>query len=110
MRRWSRLRSKATRKNELDSFVIAHMLEELTSSRAMHARSGPMELSVYDDASTDDSLARLKAWVPKLEERGIKVIISSTGEMPTTLNHTLVSRLALANRARIAARAKTPSL
>ncbi|KAM7297568.1 UDP-GlcNAc:betaGal beta-1,3-N-acetylglucosaminyltransferase-like protein 1 [Ixodes scapularis] len=36
-----------------------------------------LELSVYDDSSTDGSLQLLQSWKPKLEARGIRVCISS---------------------------------
>uniref|UniRef100_A0A8B9JSR3 UDP-GlcNAc:betaGal beta-1,3-N-acetylglucosaminyltransferase-like 1 n=1 Tax=Astyanax mexicanus TaxID=7994 RepID=A0A8B9JSR3_ASTMX len=37
---------------------------------------GSMELSVYDDSSTDNSRAIVEGWRDKLEERGISLVIS----------------------------------
>uniref|UniRef100_A0A3P8VXH2 UDP-GlcNAc:betaGal beta-1,3-N-acetylglucosaminyltransferase-like 1 n=1 Tax=Cynoglossus semilaevis TaxID=244447 RepID=A0A3P8VXH2_CYNSE len=38
--------------------------------------AGSMELSVFDDASTDDSRKVVEGWVEKLKTRGISVVIS----------------------------------
>uniref|UniRef100_A0A3P9H932 UDP-GlcNAc:betaGal beta-1,3-N-acetylglucosaminyltransferase like 1 n=1 Tax=Oryzias latipes TaxID=8090 RepID=A0A3P9H932_ORYLA len=38
--------------------------------------SGSMELSVFDDASTDNSMAVLEAWRDRLEARGVGVVVS----------------------------------
>uniref|UniRef100_A0A667Z7G5 UDP-GlcNAc:betaGal beta-1,3-N-acetylglucosaminyltransferase-like 1 n=2 Tax=Myripristis murdjan TaxID=586833 RepID=A0A667Z7G5_9TELE len=38
--------------------------------------SGSMELSVYDDASTDDSMKVVEGWRERLEARAISVVIS----------------------------------
>ncbi|XP_035263279.1 UDP-GlcNAc:betaGal beta-1,3-N-acetylglucosaminyltransferase-like protein 1 isoform X2 [Anguilla anguilla] len=37
---------------------------------------GSMELSVFDDASTDDSRAVIGSWTERLQERGIAMVIS----------------------------------
>lgn len=38
--------------------------------------TGSMELSVYDDASTDDSRAVVESWRERLEKRGVSMVIS----------------------------------
>lgn len=38
--------------------------------------TGSMELSVYDDASTDDSRSVVESWREKLEKRGVAVVMS----------------------------------
>ncbi|KAI4832334.1 hypothetical protein KUCAC02_015306 [Chaenocephalus aceratus] len=38
--------------------------------------TGTMELSVFDDASTDDSRTVVEGWKERLEERGVSVVIS----------------------------------
>ncbi|XP_027873501.1 queuosine-tRNA galactosyltransferase [Xiphophorus couchianus] len=41
--------------------------------------TGSMELSVFDDASTDDSRKVLEGWRERMEDRGISVVISGHG-------------------------------
>uniref|UniRef100_A0A4W5K8J5 Glycosyltransferase 2-like domain-containing protein n=1 Tax=Hucho hucho TaxID=62062 RepID=A0A4W5K8J5_9TELE len=38
--------------------------------------TGSMELSVYDDASTDGSRAIVEGWRERLERRGVSMVIS----------------------------------
>ncbi|KAM4594180.1 queuosine-tRNA galactosyltransferase [Fundulus diaphanus] len=51
-------------------------LEECLQAILDQDFTGSMELSVFDDASTDDSRKVLEGWRERMEERGISVVIS----------------------------------
>ncbi|KAM3923910.1 queuosine-tRNA galactosyltransferase isoform 2-T2 [Leptodactylus fuscus] len=50
-------------------------LDECLTSVFQQDFGGVMELSIYNDSSTDGSLGIINHWKPKLEERGIRVIL-----------------------------------
>ncbi|XP_032418163.1 queuosine-tRNA galactosyltransferase isoform X1 [Xiphophorus hellerii] len=54
-------------------------LEECLQAIMHQDFTGSMELSVFDDASTDDSRKVLEAWRERMEDRGISVVISGHG-------------------------------
>uniref|UniRef100_A0A3B3X295 Glycosyltransferase 2-like domain-containing protein n=1 Tax=Poecilia mexicana TaxID=48701 RepID=A0A3B3X295_9TELE len=51
-------------------------LEECLQAIVHQDFTGSMELSVFDDASTDDSRKVLEGWRERMEDRGISVVIS----------------------------------
>ncbi|XP_038127850.1 UDP-GlcNAc:betaGal beta-1,3-N-acetylglucosaminyltransferase-like protein 1 isoform X1 [Cyprinodon tularosa] len=51
-------------------------LEECLQAVFHQDFAGSMELSVFDDASTDDSRKVLESWRQRMEDRGISVVIS----------------------------------
>ncbi|XP_030636262.1 queuosine-tRNA galactosyltransferase [Chanos chanos] len=51
-------------------------LEECLQAVVEQDFHGTMELSVFDDASTDNSRALVESWQEKLEKRGVAVVIS----------------------------------
>ena len=53
----------------------ASFIDATVSSIAEQTFSEPMELCVYDDASTDSSLAMLEAWRARLAQRDIDLVI-----------------------------------
>jgi len=50
-------------------------LKECLSSITQQTYAGPMELCIYDDASTDKSMDIVKFMMSGLTERGIKVVL-----------------------------------
>ncbi|PWA14979.1 hypothetical protein CCH79_00014301 [Gambusia affinis] len=54
-------------------------LEECLQAIMHQDFTGSMELSVFDDASTDDSRKVLEGWRERMEDRGISVVISGHG-------------------------------
>ncbi|GFO38673.1 UDP-glcnac:betagal beta-1,3-n-acetylglucosaminyltransferase-like protein 1 [Plakobranchus ocellatus] len=57
-------------------------LEECLSSVLLQSYRGSMELSVYDDASTDGSRELIETWRQKLKDRQIELIISGHSGKP----------------------------
>ncbi|XP_068585198.1 queuosine-tRNA galactosyltransferase [Cebidichthys violaceus] len=51
-------------------------LDECLQAVSLQDFTGTMELSVFDDASTDDSRTVVEGWRGRLEARGISVVIS----------------------------------
>jgi glycosyltransferase involved in cell wall biosynthesis len=60
---------------ELVSFVIPAYNASLTIDDCIHSICNivyrPLEIAVYNDASTDDTLKKLKAWIPRCADRDI---------------------------------------
>ncbi|CAN9509977.1 unnamed protein product [Ophioblennius macclurei] len=54
-------------------------LDECVQAIVHQDFSGSMELSVFDDASTDDSRKVLEGWRERLEARGISLLVSGHG-------------------------------
>ncbi|KAH7949581.1 hypothetical protein HPB49_012410 [Dermacentor silvarum] len=52
-------------------------IDDCLSSVAQQEFAGTMEVSIYDDSSTDGTAKLLQEWKPKLESRGFFVRISS---------------------------------
>ena len=53
-------------------------LDECLMSLLTQTYEGPIELSAYDDASTDDSRAILERWAEHLRARGIGAVVSGS--------------------------------
>ncbi|XP_048466837.1 UDP-GlcNAc:betaGal beta-1,3-N-acetylglucosaminyltransferase-like protein 1 isoform X2 [Rhincodon typus] len=53
----------------------ARWLDECLQSVLEQDFQGSMQLSVYDDASKDDSMNIIRKWATKLEDRGVHVVI-----------------------------------
>ena len=53
-------------------------LDECLASVAAQTYRGPLELSIYDDGSTDGTGAAIRAWAEKLRARGIRVVASGS--------------------------------
>ena len=49
-------------------------LEECLASCASQDYEGPLEVSVFDDSSTDGSDACIRAWSEKLMDAGVKCV------------------------------------
>ena len=42
-------------------------------------QSVPLELSAFDDGSSDDSWSLMQAWAPRLEHAGVRVVLGRSG-------------------------------
>ena len=58
-------------------------LDECLASCAAQDYDGPLEVSIYDDSSTDDSATCIRAWADKLQDAGVRCI-SNGNRWPET--------------------------
>eukprot|EP00808_Paulinella_micropora_P021791 g56477.t1 len=68
----------------------AAWLGEMFQSVLAQSYQGPLEVSIFDDGSTDGSLAELLLWRPRLQGKGIKVQIgrnTAAAKTPSPLSH-----------------------
>eukprot|EP00118_Oscarella_pearsei_P014760 m.128980 g.128980 ORF g.128980 m.128980 type:complete len:131 (+) comp37960_c0_seq10:62-454(+) len=58
-------------------------VEDVCKSVASQTFSGGMEWSIYDDASTDNSMEIVHSWLPRLKAKQVRVVIGGhSGKEP----------------------------
>ena len=66
----------------------ARYLPQMLESVLSQTYKGPIELCIFDDASTDNSREIVDEWTPRLEERGIAVVRGSHTGKRNESSHT----------------------